>query len=251
MNQRYCLIPGPATLTECRQSRSMVQLKADKLQLEVLDLKNKTDDERVEFEARLTNTIKELESAHAGLLQEIETLKSSKDMAYDQLMNEMHSMQVRKDQQASAAAELQSTIFARQLKGNLSKIYDLEAAMASLRSDYISRSATYLHQIEQLQTTARETAMERDATAHIKDDEVSQVRNLQSLALSYHQRRTFMLDRATERRNADSKFLVSYVVSSSPSRRRFARHMKKKIGHWRHVRDFLNSLWAICDIDVT
>jgi len=176
-------------LNKAYLARVEASTKCEQLRQELLDVKHKSDEER----ARLMRCLEKLEGDHAELSIQMEHMKSCKDTAYDQLMNEMHSSQVRKDQQAAAAMDSQTAAFGSQLKNCISTIYDLEHAMASLKRDYDLRSSTSLHQIQDLEITARQTAVERDAVVQNKSEEVKILQDvigsLQDTVRDVHERK--------------------------------------------------------------
>lgn len=216
------------TLIKERQLRREAFVKQEQRGFEVLDLKNKADDDRAEFEKQLNSAnlarveastkceqlrqelfdvkrksdeeracmmqcLEKLEDNNAELSVQVDDIKSNKDNAYDQLMNEMHSLQLRKDQQAAAATDSQTAAFGSQLKNCISTIYDLEHAMANLKRGFDLRSSTYLRQIQELETSARRTAAERDAVVRSKGEEISLLRNviesLQNTVRDVHERK--------------------------------------------------------------
>jgi len=176
-------------LNNASLARVEASTQCEQLRQELLDVKRKSDEER----ACLMQCLEKLEDNNAELSIQMEDMKSTKDAAYDQLMNEMHSLQVRKDQQAAATTDSQTAAFGSQLKNCISTIYDLERAMANLKRDYDSRSSTYLRQIQELETIARQTAAERDAVVRNKGEEVNLMRDviesLQDTVRDVHERK--------------------------------------------------------------
>lgn len=170
-------------------ARVEASTKCEQLRQELLDVKRKSDEER----ACLMQCLEKLEDNNAELSIRMEDMQSTKDTDHDQLMNEMHSLQVHKDQQAAAAADSQTAAFGSQLKNCISTIYDLERAMANLKRGFDLRSSAYLHQIQGLETSVRQTAEERDAVVRNKGEEVNLLRDviesLQDTVRDVHERK--------------------------------------------------------------
>ena len=158
-------------LTKEKLSRIDASAKSEQLAYELLDLRYRSNEER----ERLTKSIERLEQQHAELSNEIEDIISSKDTAYNQLMNEMHSLQVRKDQQAAAATNTQTAAFASQLRDCHAKIQDLEFAATDRMCEFNTRISTYLHRIQELEIIAGKASADRDAVIQGKSEEITQM----------------------------------------------------------------------------
>lgn len=176
-------------LNNAHLARVEASTKCEQLRQELLDVKRKSDEER----AGLMQCLEKLEDNNAELSIRMEDIKSTKDSAYDQLMHEMHSLQVRKDQQAAAATDSQTAAFGSQLKDSISTIHDLKRAMADSNRDFDLQSSTYLRQILNLEILARQTAEERDAVVRNKGEEVNLLRDvidsLQDTVRDVHERK--------------------------------------------------------------
>ena len=203
-------------LTKERLSKQEAAAKAERLGYDLLDLRNKHDEARAEMEAlqkeltaerlaridanakaeqsghgllaqqhkheeeraQYLKSLKELEQRNTELSSEIETVISTKDAAYNQLMNESHSLQVRKDQQNAASTNTQTAAFTSQLREYMMRIQNLNAAATAQAREFELRISTLVHRIQELEAKVTEMTADRDTVDQKKSGEIA---NLQAV----------------------------------------------------------------------
>ena len=203
-------------LTKEKLSKQEAAAKAERLGYDLLDLRNKHDETRAEIEAlqkeltaerlaridanaraeqsshdlfaqqhkqeeertQYLKSLKELEQRNTELSNEIETVISTKDAAYNQLMNESHSLQVRKDQQNAASTNTQTAAFTSQLRDYMMKIQNLNAAATAQAREFELRISTFIHRIQELEAKVTQMTADRDTVAQKKSGEIA---NLQAV----------------------------------------------------------------------
>ena len=203
-------------LTKEKLSKQEAAAKAERLGYDLLDLRNKHDEARAEIEAlqkeltaerlaridanaraeqsshdllaqqhkheeeraQYLKSLKEHEQRNTELSNEIETVISTKDAAYNQLMNESHSLQVRKDQQNAASTNTQTAAFTSQLRDYMMRIQNLNAAATAQAREFELRISTFIHRIQELEAKVTQMTADRDTVAQKKSGEIA---NLQAV----------------------------------------------------------------------
>ena len=155
-----------------RLARIDADAQCGKLTHEVADLRRTLEEERAHHQV----VLKDLEEHNSDLSNQLEHTIDSKDTAYEQLKNELHAIQIHKDQLAAAATSVQASEFANKLEATMTKLINLDSASKDCVRKWELHVAALMRKILQLENLAREESDERNLLVQLKDGEIAELR---------------------------------------------------------------------------
>ena len=147
------------------------------MQHELSLLRQQTVDTQ-EHEDKSVRRIEQLEQSLMDLKNDSDDKIARKEREHSQQMNEMHSLQVRKDQQAAAIAQRQESDTTSVLRSHVEKIQDLEAAASERESEFETQTNLYVHKIQELQAESIKQATDHESEVQKHDEEIAQMRTV-------------------------------------------------------------------------
>lgn len=122
----------------------------------------------------LRRSVKQLEQRLVDQKNENDDNIARKEREHSQQMNEMHSLQIRKDQKAAAIAQRQANEFATLLRARMDEIQHLEATALRRTSDFDAQMGIYLQRIQELTAVTTKQTADHELKTQRQNEEITQ-----------------------------------------------------------------------------